>query len=350
MFRVHSQRRTGFTLIELLVVIAIIAILIGLLLPAIQKVREAANRAKCSNNLKQLGLAIHNYHDSNLALPTWGFDFSPAPPGNPWGAQTQGHSLLSQILPFIEQQNVQNIARIDLSVIDPRNLPPNWGTSPAGLAKISVFVCPSTPDRTLDYGPFFMQATGMSRGPMNLGATDYAAVRGYHPNFRNACLPTTSPTYTSSSSPGQENGGVFGIKGLLTAAGLTQGKIKLTDITDGTSNAIAMAEDAGRHQLYARRTPITPNGPGQVGWTLNAAWGDYNTAIWIRGFNPAGTSRDGGCCVVNCNNLNQFYAFHPGGVNTLRADGSVQFLQETVAPAVLGALVTRRGGEVVNDQ
>src|SRR5262245_47749626 len=118
------QRRVGFTLIELLVVIAIIAVLIGLLLPAVQKVREAAARMSCSNNLKQIGLAMHSYHDANNGLPAWGYDFPTIPPGS---FSNQGHSALSQILPYIEQDNIYKGGKYDVSVIDPRNLPPPLG-------------------------------------------------------------------------------------------------------------------------------------------------------------------------------------------------------------------------------
>jgi prepilin-type N-terminal cleavage/methylation domain-containing protein/prepilin-type processing-associated H-X9-DG protein len=343
MLSVSSKRRHGFTLIELLVVIAIIAVLIGLLLPAVQKVREAANRMSCSNNLKQIGLALHNYENTYGSLPPWGSDFGYNPrPANPLGNQRQGHSALGMILPFIEQENVIRIAHPGASVIDPINWPPNWGTSLAGQTKVKTFMCPSAPARELDYGPYFVSLGVPNRGVFNLGVTDYAIVRGLHSNFTRACAPASPP-----DASGDLGVGAMGVRGLINPEGLTRGKAKLTDMTDGTSNTIMVAEDGGRHQVYARGKPVADNAPGRPGWTLNAAWADYNTAIRVRGFSADGTRVDGGCCVVNCNNVNQIYAFHAGGANALRGDGSVQFLSDSVAPGVLGALLTRAGGEVV---
>src|SRR5436309_4733388 len=143
-------RRLGFTLIELLVVIAIIGVLIGLLLPAVQKVREAANRMACSNNLKQIGLALHNYADTYGAMPPYGFDFTSSPrAANPLGNQTQGSSLHALILPFIEQGNVSAMGFFQYSIIDPINWPTPWSTpfgqpgNSVGASVIKTYMCPA---------------------------------------------------------------------------------------------------------------------------------------------------------------------------------------------------------------
>ncbi len=343
--------RAGFTLIELLVVIAIIAILIGLLLPAVQKVREAASRMKCSNNLKQIGLALHGYHDQTGNIPPWAYDFNPAPTGNALGAQTQGHSPLTLLLPNVEQGNlVQGTTgtKTDLSVIDLRNLPSPTGSNPSGSSRVKTFECPSAPLRTPDYGPYFA-SQGLPNGGVLLGPTDYAAVRGYHNNFRNACATTSPAAPSTSSSVGSDNGGMFGIKGTMANGMLTAGRIKLTDVTDGLSNTVAFAEDAGRHQVYLGRTPVTPNAVNQAGWTLNSAWADYNTAIFIRGTNGTSLTPDSGCNAINVANVNQMYSFHTSGVMTLRGDGSVLFLKDATAPGIIAALASRNGGEVVVD-
>jgi prepilin-type N-terminal cleavage/methylation domain-containing protein len=326
MVLLQPRRRPAFTLIELLVVIAIIAVLIGLLLPAVQKVREAAARMSCSNNLKQMGLALHNYHDTLGVMPAYGFDFA-TQPNPPFG--TQGHSALALILPYLEQDNVRRLTRIDRTVADPVNLPPNYGTNPGGATPIKVYQCPGAPLRTVDYGPYFVSIGFPNNGPMILGYTDYAIIRGIGGGFAGRCCPAGTPS---------GNTGLLGTKGQ---------NARITDMTDGTSNTILVVEDAGRQQVYAQRQAVSPNGPGQVGWTLNAAWADYNTKVVVDGYSADGKTKNGGCCVVNCTNNDEIYAFHTGGANSLRGDGSVFFLKESIAPAVLAALISYNGGEVI---
>jgi hypothetical protein len=287
---------------------------------------------QCSNNLHQLGLALHNYHDSNGCLPPYGFDFPTSPdPANVYGPQTMGHSALGLLLPYIEQGNIYNLVNVNYSVVDQNNLPPPMGTSTGGQTKIKVYQCPSAPERMSDYGPYFAQFVASMKGQqLLLATTDYAPVQGVSATFAGHCLPSGSVS---------GNTGILGTKG---------SKPRITDMTDGTSNTILFVEDAGRQDVYARGK-VALTGLQAIAVDLNAAWADYNTKVTVQGFSGDGLVYQGGCCVVNCSNVSEIYAFHTAGANTLRGDGSVFFMKDSITPAILAALISANGGEVIPD-
>jgi prepilin-type N-terminal cleavage/methylation domain-containing protein/prepilin-type processing-associated H-X9-DG protein len=274
-------QRKGFTLIELLVVIAIIAVLVGLLLPAVSKVREAASRAQCQNNLKQLGLALINYHGSNGGFP-------PANSGPP-----HPHSWTVFILPFMEQGNLQQ--QYNFSV--------NWNATvnnPVISQNVKLFICPSAPsDR---------KAVSIE------GIIDYPATCRVH-----------AAILKSMNVP--VDGKYEGVLGYIVSR-------KVSDINDGASNTLLLAEDAGRPEDWVNGTLVKTSG-------LGGGWANPGEFLFMHNAPCA--------AAVNCNNNRNVYAFHIGTANAVFGDGSVRPLKSTTPINVLAALITRRGGEVIPD-
>jgi prepilin-type N-terminal cleavage/methylation domain-containing protein/prepilin-type processing-associated H-X9-DG protein len=297
--------RRGFTLVELLVVIAIIAVLIGLLIPAVQKVREAANRMACANNLKQLGLALHGYHDANRKFPP-GQVKGPLPEAGVTNAVNHGWGPF--ILPFIEQQPLYSQYRWDVKVADPLNLP-------VVLTQLKNFQCPSAePNRFYTAGPTGNGACG-----------DYAPTWYVDPDVVAALVK--QGLIDLPADP----------RGVLAQNLMT----RLSEITDGASNTILLTEDAGRPQRWRAGRP------GDDQTVEGGPWAAVNSGIILQGSSPDGSTRPGPCA-LNCTNEREVYAFHLGGANAVFADGSVRFLKAGLSIRVLAALVTRAGGEVIS--
>jgi prepilin-type N-terminal cleavage/methylation domain-containing protein/prepilin-type processing-associated H-X9-DG protein len=315
MRQVTRSRAAAFTLIELLVVIAIIAILIGLLLPAVQKVREAANRTKCGNNMKQLGLAMHNYHDVKRALPPSQLNVA-ATTTTP----ALKHNWVPFILSYLEQDNVAKIYRWDL----------NWDATankPAISVQLKLLLCPSTPTEIR----FDDAASGGG------AACDYAPIPGFGPSFQ-AELGYTTTTEKGAMLPSPDNP-----------------PVALGRIPDGSSQTLLLAEDGGRPEYWVRSGRGPNSSPKQDGNAAvvngradGAGWADPGNAIPIHGFTADGLTAPGPC-IMNCTNNNEIFSFHRVGATFLFADGSVRFLSQDVNKRVVAALVTKAGREVINE-
>jgi prepilin-type N-terminal cleavage/methylation domain-containing protein/prepilin-type processing-associated H-X9-DG protein len=308
--------RSAFTLIELLVVIAIIAILIALLVPAVQKVRESAARTQCQNNLKQLGLALQNFHDSQKTLPASGWN--KAGPGNPAG---KAHGWRTLIMPYVEQTSLQKIVDFNQHWWEE---PPN---QTAAAYAVPFYVCPSTPTPPqVTFAPAQPPRPAMTftKPP---SPTDYEAIMGVQATV-DPVLYATQPINRSAMH--------------------RNSAITLIQIQDGTSNTILIVECAGRPQVYRARVVQ----PGVVN-NQGIGWADSEGPFSLDGSNSDGSLQGLGPIVtpraMNATNENEPYSFHTGGCNFLFADGHVQYLSESIPLLTFAALCTRSAGEVATD-
>jgi prepilin-type N-terminal cleavage/methylation domain-containing protein/prepilin-type processing-associated H-X9-DG protein len=382
----------GFTLIELLVVIAIIAVLIGLLLPAVQKVREAANRMKCQNNLKQLSLACHNYHDAFQRFPPAGKlqdaggDWNAFPTVYPTAPNAVGWGLLAILLPFVEEDNRYNQAGIARLTIGQSYNDPKWGGgNPVPLTTSpSTFLCPSDPDAqgpsftdtnylTLQNNgppfpapqPFTVVPGDMGPGPQvgtsaasppnayGWGKTNYFGCTGSnwggssladYTNFGYVlwqCCTDYFPYepdctgYVSGHECESGTGG-NGLFNYAQSIGSYYDKVdgvRIAEITDGTSNTLMLGEAVS-------------------GLCFNNTWGHGQSAIRYAAIDPnaidPATGKPPDPNVHFWGMTMGFSSMHTGGLNMSFADGSVHFIANNIERRTWRAMATRRGGEVFN--
>lgn len=310
MSRFNSSRshRRGFTLVELLVVIAIIGILVGLLLPAVQAAREAARRMQCSNNLKQLGLALHNYHDANKRFP-FGSGGTTPPSGSP------GYSAVSLMLPYIEQTPLYNTIDFRRPLNDALN-------TAARLQVVPAFLCPS--DRP-------------NPQPQSGGAINYMGNKGSNHLWSDPNQSGIFPHFRS---------------------------IKFSDITDGTSNTAAFSErlisDGNNGVVDLRADVFLGSGdPGSPDQAIEMCYATdvsnllnqfplFMGAPWINGqhtYVHVDVPNRRSCGFFPTKATMTASSFHTGGVNMTLCDGSVRFASQNVDLQIWRAVGTRAGGE-----
>jgi prepilin-type N-terminal cleavage/methylation domain-containing protein/prepilin-type processing-associated H-X9-DG protein len=365
---INSRRRSAFTLIELLVVIAIIAILIGLLIPAVQKVRAAAQLTQCKNNLHQIGLAIHMYESSNQSLPA-AYTLLTADDTDPnalFAGRRVGLSLHANLLPYIEQGNLYQRLSSNLSEFDTLNIPPvgpHSGQNPAYATVVPTYLCPSDPTATtLNYyntcwGPYGDgggaacfpgggAGSNLNPPPNQIWArSDYFPIVGIQDALINLLglrsqYPQSTQMAGTINDPQYPGGGPF----------------RISAVTDGLSNTIFMSESGGKpvgynslHQIYISEVDGLPvDGSIEPVSSGGGGWGDMFCYSALAGGHCNTSGYRLGPCMINATSNNEIYSWHQGGANALFGDGHVSFLQQNIAPATVIALVTRSGGEVAS--
>jgi prepilin-type N-terminal cleavage/methylation domain-containing protein/prepilin-type processing-associated H-X9-DG protein len=314
----RSRSRGAFTLIELLVVIAIIAVLIGLLVPAVQKVREAAARLSCSNNLKQLALACHNYHDSNGKLPPgqYGDYDQPSAFGGPF-ENSMAWSWIAFALPYIEQDNAYRQGGVPTTRLN---------QSSATAVTIKTLFCPS--DSLSNISPLVEKTHYMRTAPL-AGLTNYKGVQG-----SNFCFGP----WANNGTAGSDCECWFHGDGLFYPMVWEHPK-RLTDILDGTSNTFMIGED---------RYIAGVSGPGLYG--QGYGWAHSVHASLTCAIPPNVRQPNGQDYPANrWDVLHGFKSRHPGGVQFAYADASVHFVPDSIPLGLYRALGTISGGEVVSN-
>jgi len=326
---ISVNRRSGFTLVELLVVIAIIGVLVGLLLPAVQSAREAARRMRCSNQMRQMGLAISNYHSAFKKLPrAWWLE---TPPGDSFNGKVWGIT----ILPFLEKQALfeqYDHANLPVNELSPRNVR-------VAQTIVPDYLCPSSPgDPELRRYTFDAAGAGLPLTASDIAPGDFsptAGVRGVYGHHAFQPYP----------SDGRE-----GAMQVLGPFGGTQDGT-FAGILDGLSNTFLIGERTGGSQIYSGGR-VDPVATAALIGLDGGGWADLlGGEHWIQGSLHGGLSWPpvGGPCAINCTNARGygFHSFHNGGSFFLFADGAVKFFTPSVDATTFASHITRRNREVI---